>query len=106
VEGVERAIDWLPARGMEQFHLWAFATLRQCGATAELTADLAEQLDDAFAGAGAAAVHFRDVAANAKSVQFKMARAARGRVVDVGGALTTIATSWQSGMDVIVAAVG
>jgi phosphoglycolate phosphatase-like HAD superfamily hydrolase len=106
VEGVERAMDWLPTRGMEQFHLWAFATLRQCGATAELLSDLAEQLDDVFAGAGGAAVHFREVAANAKSVQFKMARAARGRTVDVGDALTTIAASWQSGMDVVAAAVG
>ena len=106
VEGVERAMDWLPTRGMEQFHLWAFATLRQCGATAELLSDLAEQLDDVFAGAGGAAVHFREVAANAKSVQFKMARAARGRTVDVGDALATIAASWQSGMDVVAAAVG
>jgi hypothetical protein len=106
VEGVERAVDWLPARGMEQFHLWAFATLRQCGATAELIADLAEQLDESFPGAGTAAVHFREVAANAKSVQFKMARAARGRAVDVREALATIASSWQSGMDVIATAVG
>ncbi len=105
-EGVERAMDWLPTRGMEQFHLWAFATLRQCGASAELLADLAERLDDVFVGAGGAAVHFRDVAAHAKSVQFKMARAARGRTVDVGDALATIASSWQSGMDVVAAAVG
>jgi hypothetical protein len=106
VVGVESAMDWLPTKGMEQFHLWAFATLRQCGATGELAADLAEHVDDVFPGAAAAADHFRDVASNAKSVQFKMARAARGRTVDVGQALATLASSWQSGMDAIAVAVG
>lgn len=105
VAGVERAMEWLPTKGMEQFHLWAFATLRQCGATAELAADLAERVDDLFPGACDAAAHFRDVASNAKSVQFKMARAARGRAVDVGPGLATLASSWQSGMDAIAAAV-
>jgi Domain of unknown function (DUF1839) len=105
VAGVERAMEWLPTSGMEQFHLWAFATLRQCGATAELAADLAEYLDDVFPGAGDAAEHFRAAAANAKSVQFKMARVARGRAVDVGQPLSSLASSWQSGMDAIAAAV-
>jgi phosphoglycolate phosphatase-like HAD superfamily hydrolase len=105
VAGVEHAMEWLPTSGMERFHLWAFATLRQCGATAELVADLAEHVDDVFAGAGDAAEHFRTAAANAKSVQFKMARVARGRAVDVGDTLASMASSWQSGMDAIAAAV-
>jgi uncharacterized protein DUF1839 len=105
VAGVERAMEWLPTKGMEQFHLWAFATLRQCGATAELAADLAVHIDGHFTGAGAAADHFRSVASSAKSVQFKMARAARGRSVDVGEGLATIVSSWQSGMDAIASAV-
>jgi hypothetical protein len=106
IDGVQRATQWLPAAGMELFHPWAFATLRQCGATAELTADLAVHLDAHFPGAGQAEEHFRAVAVAAKSVQFKMARVAAGRTVDVGPALAGMTGSWQTGMDVIARAVG
>lgn len=103
--GVLRATDWLPNAGMGVFHQWAFATLRQCGATAELTGDLVRHLDTEFVGAGEAREPFRDVAAGAKSVQFKMARAASGRKVDVAPALTAMAASWQTGMDIVARAV-
>ena len=105
-EGVQRATEWLPTEGMTVFHLWAFATLRQCGATAELTADLTAHLDAVFAGAGEAESHFREVAAGAKSVQFKMARAASGRTVDVAPVLASMAASWQTGMDLVARAAG
>jgi hypothetical protein len=104
-EGVQRATKWLPEAGMETFHLWAFATLRQCGATAELSGDLVEYLDPVFPGSGEAREHFRNVAAGAKSVQFKMARAASGRTVDVAPALEAMAVSWQSGVDIVARAV-
>lgn len=106
VAGVQRAKEWLPETGMETFHPWAFATLRQCGATAELVADFAVHVDGVFAGAAVAEKYFRSVASGAKSVQFKMARAASGRTVDVGPALETMTASWQSGMDAFAAAVG
>lgn len=105
-DGLRRATTWLPHDGMPRFHRWAFATLRQCGATAELAADFVVHLDDACPGAAAAESHFRGVAAGAKSVQFKMARLANGRTVDVDSALTEMAQSWQAGMDRLVAAVG
>lgn len=104
--GVARATKWLPETGMATFHLWAFATLRQCGATAELTADLATHLEPVFSGAGDAREHFLDLASGAKSVQFKMARATSGRAVDVGPALAAMAVSWQTGMDIVARAVG
>lgn len=103
---VADAIEWLPDAGMDKFHLWAFAALRQCGATAELLADLAEYLDATFAGAAAAAEPLRTVATSAKSVQFKMARIANGRKGEVAPALTTMVEQWQTGFDAIADAVG
>jgi Domain of unknown function (DUF1839) len=103
---VEHAGTWLPDAGMARFHLWAFGSLRQCGASAELLADLAEYLDAEFSGTAAAAVPLRSVAAGAKAVQFKMARAVSGRTVDVSSALAAMATDWQNALDVIAAAVG
>ncbi|MCX8553815.1 DUF1839 family protein [Mycolicibacterium mucogenicum] len=103
---VEHAMSWLPTAGPARFHLWAFASLRQCGASAELLADLAEHLDREFPGAAAAAIPWRAVAAAAKSVQFKMARVASGRKVDVSPLLDTMAAEWQGGLQAIVDAVG
>jgi hypothetical protein len=104
--GVHDAMEWLPHVGLPLFHQWAFATLRQCGATAEVAADLAAGLDVVFPGAARAEDSFRAVASSAKSVQFKMARVANGRKVEVGGVLDGMAQSWQSAMDVLAASAG
>jgi hypothetical protein len=104
--GVRAAAEWLPDVGMARFHRWAFATLRQCGATAELAADYAAHLDAVRPGARAAESQLRGVAAAARSVQFKMARAASGRTVDVDAGLAAMAHGWQTGLDIIAASVG
>lgn len=104
--GVRAAMDWLPRMGMGYFHQWAFANLRQCGATAELAADFAVCVNDTFPGAAQAEKHLRVVASDAKSVQFKMARATSGRKVDVEGTLAEMAESWQTGMDIIASSAG
>jgi hypothetical protein len=102
---VRAAMEWLPDAGMQVFHQWAFANLRQGGATCELAADFAVTLDETFPGAAKAEEHLRAVASNSKSVQFKMARAVTGRKVDVEGTLAHMAESWRTGMDVIASAV-
>lgn len=101
-DSVRTATGWLGSEGLAVFHRWAFATLRQCGASAEVAADLAHYLDTAGApGAAAAADPFRTVSASAKAVQFKLARAARGRTVDVEGTLATMTTAWAAAMDIL-----
>ncbi|WP_167105460.1 DUF1839 family protein [Mycobacterium sp. DL592] len=105
-DGLGRAAEWLPSAGMPRFHRWAFANLRQCGATAELAADFAVHLDGVRPGTAHAEGHFRAVASGAKSVQFKMARLANGRSVDVGAGLAEMARDWQTAMDSLAAAVG
>lgn len=104
--GVDKAMEWLPNAGIEMFHAWAFATLRQCGATAEVAADFAACLaqDQEFSSAARAAEHFLNVASGAKSVQFKMARVANGRTADVRGVLDEMAGSWQAAIDVMSSA--
>ncbi|SIR63365.1 DUF1839 family protein [Williamsia sterculiae] len=105
-ESVREATIWLPGAGMETFHRWAFATLRQCGSTAELAADLVSWLDDAgVTGAAEARQPFLDFAADAKAVQFKMARAARGRTVDVDSTTEAMVKSWDRAIDIVIAAV-
>lgn len=100
--GVIDALDWLPEAGVATFHSWAFATLRQCGATAEVAADLAAYLDTHGApGAGAAREPFLAVATTAKSIQFKMARAANGRKVNVDDALGTLSVNWAGAMEIL-----
>ncbi|WP_188547821.1 DUF1839 family protein [Rhodococcoides trifolii] len=105
-ERIRKDVDWVRQAGPDQFHLWSFGTLRQCGASAELAADLAAYLDArGVRGAAAAQESFRQVATGAKSVQFKMARAARGRAVSVDDSLDSMASAWAAGMAVITSAV-
>ncbi len=95
-------LGWLAAEEPEVFHRYAFATCRQCGASAELAADFVEWLvDHDGPGAGPAAAAFRDVSDGAKALQFTLARAARGRTVDLGSVLGPMATQWSVAMDVL-----
>jgi hypothetical protein len=99
------ASTWLSDAGLDTFHRWAFATLRQCGSTAELAADLVVHLDAVgAAGAAGAREPLLEVASGAKSVQFRMARAARGRAVDPSETLTAMATAWQDALDTVATA--
>ncbi len=88
--------------GPDAFHLWSFGLLRQCGATAELAADLVDYLDTrGAAGIKEAGPHFLHVAQSAKAVQFRMARAARGRAVSVDEPLAEMAWRWSAAMDIV-----
>lgn len=104
-EGVQADLSWLRGGGLELFHRWSFGVLRQCGATAELAAELTRYLGGSGASdMDAATEHFTAVAVGAKSVQFRLARAARGREVTVTEELTAMAASWGAAMDLLVPA--
>lgn len=92
---------------VDAFHRLMFGTCRQCGSAAELAADHAEWLATHLGGGSAAAApHFREVAACAKSLQFTMARAMRGRTVDVAGTFDRMASSYDEGMSILTASLG
>jgi len=83
-ERIEADESWLQGRDMELFHDYAFATLRQCGASAELTASLCAWLAERGEPTAAAAEQFLALAATMKTIQFKLARLVAGRSTDLG----------------------
>lgn len=113
-ERVLADLPWIGEAGPEGFHLWSFGTLRAAGSTAELCGDVCDWLaatDPGVtgvdrAGAAEAATSFRSCAETAKSVQFRLARAARGRAVDPSGGLDGMAASLERGVDLLTGALG
>ncbi len=101
-ERVEADVAWLRDGDIEDFHLWAFGTLRQCGASAELAGEFCRWLAARVDGGhwlSEAAEHWTSLAATAKSLQFLMARVARGRTADLGDALEGMAKSWTAAQE-------
>ncbi len=73
-------VAWLAAQDLETFHLYAFGTCRQCGATNELAASFVEWLNRMDRpGTERAADAFRAVAEGAKALQYALARISRRR---------------------------
>jgi hypothetical protein len=63
-------------RGLPYYHAWAFGTVRQLGAAAELTALVLRWLDDRYAPAAA---HYDKISTGAKSFILKAARAVNSK---------------------------
>ena len=104
---IQRDLAWLAAEGMDTFHLYAFGTCRQCGASAEIAASFVRWLSERTGtDAGSAADDLELVAQQAKSLQFALARAARGRKVDLGGIIEPMADAWDRAMSTLVAVYG
>jgi len=100
-------LDWLRSQDLEMFHKWAFGFCRQCGANAELAASFVEWLaahDDTSITAATEA--FRGLASATKTLQFSLARAARGRAVDVDPVLDEMELHWDTAMAPLVARYG
>ena len=96
---LEADMSLLSSEGLDFFHVYSFAVLRQFGATAELAGDFADWATDAGQTALAdAGDNFRAASIAAKSLQFQLARAARGRAVDIDGSLTVMSERWAAGM--------
>ncbi len=109
---LERDADWLGSQDIETFHLYAFGTCRQCGASAELAASFVDWLNEHDPDAGGAddlrraASAFRTVATTAKALQFSLARRSRGRSVDLHGSFEEMSGAYRTAMDVLVARYG
>ena len=96
-------LQWLAGGPLPVFHGYAFATLRQCGASFETAALflrwLAERgesdLDPAIDA-------FCDIAATAKSLQFRTARlVGAGKAFEPGPFLDGMAARWDSGFELL-----
>jgi hypothetical protein len=97
----EQDLEWLRGADLEMFHLYAFSTLRQFGACCELSASLCTWLDDRSEPVGRAAGLFTEVASGAKTVQFKLARLAAGRQVDISPLLEDMERGWDDAMKIV-----
>lgn len=97
-ERIVSDLPWLAGEGAGQFHSYAFVMCRQPGASAELAASLLDWLAESGRHRPeallAAAESLRTVAAVAKSLQFVLAKAARGRTVEVRPMVTQLADEW------------
>jgi hypothetical protein len=84
----------------QAYHLYAFATVRQCGAAWDAASAFLAWLADGEGGATAAASEsFVDLAAAAKMLLFKLARAsATGRPLDPAAAIDEMAATWDQAM--------
>ena len=100
-------LPWLVAGGDAAFHPYAFATCRQCGATAELASSFVAWLGERTStDLSVAAADMMKVAESAKVLQFALARMAHGRKVDLHGPLDEMERAWGAAIDVLVAHFG
>ena len=109
---LEHDAAWLGTQDIETYHLYAFGTCRQCGATAELAASFVDWLaehDPAVTGSDDLVVvadAFRTVATTAKALQFSLARRSRGRAVDLHGSFEEMSLAYRTAMDGLVSRYG
>ncbi|MGO9343275.1 MAG: DUF1839 family protein [Acidimicrobiales bacterium] len=95
-------LPWLEEHGEAGFHPYAFATCRQCGASAELAAAFLDWLDEHDGGGLAAAAQcYREISSTAKSLQFALARVARHRKVDLDAPFERMGRAWQEASELL-----
>jgi hypothetical protein len=93
----EADLKWLAAEGLETFHRYSFATLRQFGACYELSATYFNWLRSlGLPGLDSTFATFTDLSAGAKSLQFQLARAMGRQKPMVLTGLDSLAAQWQS----------
>jgi hypothetical protein len=96
-------LQWIEDHGEAGFHPYAFATCRQCGASSELAAAFVDWLHDRDGGGlKTAADSYREISATAKSLQFALARVARGRKVELDGPFERMGRAWDQATDILV----
>ncbi|MDQ6839963.1 MAG: DUF1839 family protein [Actinomycetota bacterium] len=104
---VDEELPRLAGADPSRYHLFAFATFRQCGAGAEMAASyldwLAGETGDDLSGP---ATDLRRLGTGAKSAQFLLARAARGRSVDLATPLAAMAEAWDRAIGAVVSRYG
>jgi hypothetical protein len=101
-------LTWLTAQPQEVFHQYAFSSLRQCGSCYELAADYVRWLGaGGEAGLEGVVSAFDTLASQAKTIQFKAARAVMlKRPVDFVPMLDAMESAWTSALGTLSARYG
>jgi hypothetical protein len=92
-------LPWLRSHP-EQFHGYAFGTLRQVGAWASTAAAFVQWLERPELNGAAEA--FTSISATAKTCQFKLARVLAGRDVDLDELFDRMSDAWDSAYALLV----
>jgi hypothetical protein len=96
---LDEQLEWVAAHDLEHFHQWAFATVRQLGASAGLAQAHLQWLGQSGYRVGRTAAIFGEVSEAAKTMQFRLARVAgNGRIPDLTLLLRAVTQAWQSAM--------
>jgi hypothetical protein len=94
-ERFTKDLPWITGEGLAFYHAWAFATIRQLGASMELLA-----LHLKWLGEEAKAAPFDQISNLNKTFILKAARAVNAkRALDAAPMFEEMAAAWQSGMD-------
>jgi len=89
--------EWLAEQDLAQFHLYAFATLRQLGACFELAAEHLRWLD----ASDPAAPHFEAISTGVKALLFKVARMVNAKKKpSFDETLAGMESAWAAGMEI------
>ena len=100
---LEADLPLLQVEGLDVYHAWAFATLRQLGGAFEALALHLRWLESASRESlalAAAAAAFHTISVGAKALILKGARAVNAkRPLNAGPALQELADAWQRGID-------
>lgn len=96
---MEEDLPWLRERDLDTFHRYAFGTVRQCGANAELAASFVEWLDGVRGWrCPDPASQLHTVATAMKSIEFALARAVRGRSCALEPLFEEPETAWDAAL--------
>jgi hypothetical protein len=98
---LERELPQLLQRGLEDYHAYAFATVRMAGSAFEIAASYAEWL--LGADASPAAVPMAEIVDACKAMSFRLARR---RQFDPGPLVATMARAWEQAIDALSRATG
>jgi hypothetical protein len=91
----ERDLPWMSQQGLGVFHTWAFGTLRQLGAAAELSALYLQWLEPGGGALSGAVGPFLDLSNTAKALILKFARAVNARrALDAAASFAAMADAW------------
>jgi nucleotide-binding universal stress UspA family protein len=95
---------WLTGGDSDHYQRWAYATLQQCGASFELSADVCVWLTSHGEPVGDAIEPLRAIAKAARALHQRLARVPQsGRMPDVSQAVDEMAQAWDAAMRVLKA---
>ena len=103
-DSFNKDLEWIQSRGLNFFHAWAFATLRQLGAASELLSLHIRWLTDEEGDTVllSAAQDFEELSADTRTLILKVARAVNSqKPFDAAASIDRMARCYEAGMSAL-----